>query len=151
MGRPEGQLRGRVQCHGQRELRAPRRVTRMTLPPWLSCTDPATIVTSMLCRAHARPQPYAAPAKLTTPLLSASRVTVTSATVPPRSSHHGVYTTAPTGRSTSLADTRWSSVSAPGPVTSILPNELTSMIPACSRTARPSATTRSNHGGRVQP
>ncbi len=50
-----------------------------------------------------------------------------------------------------LTDTRSSSASAPGPVTSILPNEVMSIIPARSRNARCSSATRSSSGGRCQP
>jgi primosomal protein N' len=52
---------------------------RMTLPSRDSCTDPATIETSMAVRAHRRPHAYGVPAELTTPPPSASRVTVNPA------------------------------------------------------------------------
>jgi HTH-like domain len=44
----------------------------MSLPSWDSCTEPATIDTSMEVRAHRRPHWYGVPAKLTTPAPSAA-------------------------------------------------------------------------------
>ena len=46
--------------------------TRITFPSQASCTDPATIATSMLRPRQARPARYIAPAKDTAPLLSAT-------------------------------------------------------------------------------
>ena len=49
--------------------------TRTTRSSTDSCTDPATMATSMLARAHARPARYALPAKQIVPSPSALRVT----------------------------------------------------------------------------
>ncbi len=59
--------------------------------------------------------------------------------------------TDPAGRSMRLSQTRSSSGSAPGPSSSILPNEVMSIIPTRSRKARCSSATASNQGGGVQP
>src|SRR5215468_1426386 len=57
--------------------------TRMTWPSLDSCTEAATMETSMAVRAQRRPAAYGVPAKLTTPCLSASRVTVSPAVASP--------------------------------------------------------------------
>ena len=56
--------------------------TRMTFPSMESCTDPATIATSTLRPAQARPARYVAPAKETAPA-STSRVTVSPVVASP--------------------------------------------------------------------
>jgi hypothetical protein len=59
--------------------------TRMTWPSLDSCTDAATMETSMAWRAHRRPAAYKVPAKLTTPTASADRL----APMPGRASFQG--------------------------------------------------------------
>ena len=78
---------------------------------------------------------------------------MTSATIPPRSSHERrVDRRADRPVDVVRATPAGAAPSAPGPRPRSCRTSVRSMIPARSRTARcSSATTRSNHGGRVQP
>ena len=77
-----------------------------------------------------------------------SRVTVKSHSMPPRALSMDVYTTEPTGLSTSLPQSRWRRTSAPGPTTSSFEKDVSSKSPARSRVARCSA---SIAGDQIRP
>ncbi len=76
--------------------------------------------------------------------VSASRVTVRSAMIPPAALSHCVYTIRPTGTDTSFAQTRLRTRSASRPWTRNLAMIDMSSTPTASRTARCSAAWRSN-------
>ena len=72
------------------------------------------------------------------------RVTVRSASMPPRSFSMAVYTTRPVGASTSLAQIRWRIREASPPSSMNLANDVWSNSPTPSRTARCSPAEYSN-------
>ena len=72
-----------------------------------------------------------------------SQVTVTSATIPPASLSHWVYTIRPIPAVTSLADSRLSTAAASGPCTISLAISVMSSTPTASRTAPCSRATMS--------
>ena len=70
---------------------------------------------------------------------SASRETVKSHSIPPRELSICVYVMRPTSRATRLSHSRSSSSAAPGPLTSIFENDVSSNSAAASRQAACSA------------
>ena len=82
---------------------------------------------------------------------SASRVTVKSHSIPPRSFSICVYVIAPTSRATSLSQRCSRKSAAPGPAISILANDVSSNRAAASRVARCSAPIAGDQSRPAQP